>query len=280
MKRQTEHLLKTFIIFPTIIAFFLLSGCATNGQNQRDNRYEADTRAQNLIKAKAERARRDAARRVQTADDSASGIPVPEVRNLNVVQSGDKVIATYDLVGTNRELEAEVSVSVTINGERRTAETLSLEGDLGDSVRVGPGKMIIWNAMADLPSDFDGEFSWDVTAATVSASPKSNAYINSPPTPVLKNLRVGQSGDDAVATYDLVGADGVQEAEVIVAVIIDGDRRSAESLSLSGDFGKGVKVGLGKKIIWNAKADLPANFDGELSWDLKVVNAPESAPRR
>jgi hypothetical protein len=94
--------------------------------------------------------------------------------------------------------------------------------------------------------------------------------------PEVKNLKVSQIGDNAVAIYDLVGVAGVREAEVTVAITIDGDRRTAERLSLTGDFGKGVKVGLGKKIIWNAMADVPSDFDGELNWDVKAVSV--SAP--
>jgi peptidyl-prolyl cis-trans isomerase C len=84
----------------------------------------------------------------------------------------------------------------------------------------------------------------------------------------VKNLKVGQEGDSAVATYDLVATAGEREAEVSVAIIIDGQRRTADRLRLSGDFGKNVKVGTGKRIVWEATADLPSNFDGELNWDV------------
>lgn len=91
--------------------------------------------------------------------------------------------------------------------------------------------------------------------------------------PFVDNLKVGQDGDTAVATYDLVGQNGEQEADVTVAIIIDGQRRTAETLHLTGDFGKRVKIGQGKKIIWNALTDLPSNFDGELSWDVTAASA-------
>jgi hypothetical protein len=98
--------------------------------------------------------------------------------------------------------------------------------------------------------------------------------------PEIKNLKVGQSGDKAVATYDLLGINGEKQADVIVAIIIDGDRRTAETLKLTGDFGKGVKVGPGKKIVWNAMADLPPDFDGELSWDVKATKSSAPAPKK
>jgi outer membrane protein len=95
----------------------------------------------------------------------------------------------------------------------------------------------------------------------------------------VKNLKVGQEGGNAVATYDLVATAGEREAEVTVAIIIDGKRRTADQLNLSGDFGKNVKVGHGKRIVWNATADLPPGFDGELSWDVTAfVSRPVMLP--
>jgi len=90
----------------------------------------------------------------------------------------------------------------------------------------------------------------------------------------VKNLKVSQIGDNAVATYDLVGGAGEQDAEVTVVITIGNERRTSDKLSLTGDFGKGVKVGTGKKIVWNVMKDIPANFDfenGELSWDVKAT---------
>jgi hypothetical protein len=98
--------------------------------------------------------------------------------------------------------------------------------------------------------------------------------------PEVKNFQSAQIGEKAVATYDLVAVNGEQQADVIVAIIIDGDRRTAETLKLTGDFGKGVKVGPGKKIVWNAMADLPPDFDGELSWDVKATKSSAPAQKK
>lgn len=86
----------------------------------------------------------------------------------------------------------------------------------------------------------------------------------------VRNLQVAQEGDRAVAMYDLVAAAGEQVAEVTVTINIDGKRRM-DQLHLSGDFGKFVKVGHGKRIIWNAMTDLPPGFDGDVSWDVRSV---------
>jgi hypothetical protein len=108
----------------------------------------------------------------------------------------------------------------------------------------------------------------------VSELPRVNAEVRS--------LQVGQSGEQAVATYDLVSDGAAGVAEVTVAIIIDGKRRTSDQLSLSGDFGKDVRTGAGKRIIWNATADLPAGFDGELRWDVQTVRvaaAPAAEPK-
>ena len=275
MKRQTVRILKIFVILPIAATLLFLAGCATQAQYQRQNGFENDARVQNQKKARAARiARRDSARPVSAYNMA------PEVRNLKVTQVGDQGIATYDLVGGDGVQEADILIAITVNGDRRTAEKLAVVGDYGNRIKVGPGKRIVWNAIEDLPPNFDGELSWDVKAFRVSASPQAgrtsarNALpakvVYSGTTAEVKNLQVGQVGDNAVATYDLIGVGGVLEADVAVAIIIAGERRTSDRLSLTGDFGKAVKVGPGKKIIWNALADLPANFDGELSWDVKA----------
>ena len=94
----------------------------------------------------------------------------------------------------------------------------------------------------------------------------------------VKNLQVGQSGDFAVATYDLAG-DGA--SEVVVTVTINGQVRKASSLHLSGDFGKAVKPGAGKTITWDVQRDLPADFDfehGDFSWQVAVPSKAKARP--
>jgi len=92
-----------------------------------------------------------------------------EVINLKVGQSGDKGFATFDLSGKVGEREAEVFVTLTINGEKYTADKLTLTGDLGKKVKTGVGKRIVWDILADIPTGFDGEVVWNVD--TVSSSP-------------------------------------------------------------------------------------------------------------
>ena len=93
-----------------------------------------------------------------------------EVKNLKVGQVGDKAVATYDLVAEKGEKKAEVTVSISINGQVRTSDQLHLTGALGNGVQVGKGKKVTWDVTKDLPSDFDwdkAEFNWNVVVPSM-----------------------------------------------------------------------------------------------------------------
>jgi len=90
------------------------------------------------------------------------------------------------------------------------------------------------------------------------------------------NLKVGQSGDKGFATYDLAGKVGEREAEVFVTLTINGERYSADKLALSGDFGKKVKTGVGRRIVWDILTDIPTGFDGEVIWNVDTVSGSGS----
>jgi len=85
------------------------------------------------------------------------------------------------------------------------------------------------------------------------------------------NLKVGQSGDKGFATFDLAGKVGEREAEVFVTLTINGEKYSADKLTLSGDFGKKVKTGVGRRIVWDILNDIPTGFDGEVIWNVDAV---------
>ncbi len=89
------------------------------------------------------------------------------------------------------------------------------------------------------------------------------------------NLKVGQSGDKGFATFDLSGEIGERETEVAVSLTISGRKYAAEKLTLKGDFGKKVKTGVGKRIVWDTLTDIPAGFDGEVTWNVDAIGTPE-----
>jgi len=90
------------------------------------------------------------------------------------------------------------------------------------------------------------------------------------------NLKVGQSGDKGFATYDLAGKVGEREAEVVVTLTINGEKYSADKLTLSGDFGKKVKTGVGRRIVWDILSDIPTGFDGEVVWNVDATSLPQT----
>ena len=109
-----------------------------------------------------------------------------EVRNVVMRQVGDQVEVIYDLAGELGEREADVTVTLTIGGKRYEADRLTLKGDSGKKVRVGPGRRFAWDVLADLPAGFDGEIAWEVTAlgSSVIVSP-SGALLSTFTSPTL-----------------------------------------------------------------------------------------------
>lgn len=91
----------------------------------------------------------------------------------------------------------------------------------------------------------------------------------------IRNLKTGQQGNHPFALYDLVGKPGEMEAEVQVVIEVGGDKYTADKLTLRGDVGKGVKAGVGKRITWELLKDMPAGFDGEITWDIEVAGSAD-----
>ncbi|MCX8110141.1 MAG: hypothetical protein N3D15_02695, partial [Syntrophorhabdaceae bacterium] len=70
-----------------------------------------------------------------------------EVVNTRPQQVGNRVLFEYDLIGDE---EAEVTLTLTINGKVYTQDNLHLEGDFG-KVKPGKNKKIYWNVLRDFP---------------------------------------------------------------------------------------------------------------------------------
>jgi len=87
----------------------------------------------------------------------------------------------------------------------------------------------------------------------------------------VRNLRTGQQGNQAFAVYDLYGKPGEKEADVRVIIEIGSDKFVGDKLALSGDFGKKVKIGIDKKIVWDVMKDMPAGYTGDVVWDVDVT---------
>lgn len=90
------------------------------------------------------------------------------------------------------------------------------------------------------------------------------------------NLKSRQEGHLEIVEYDLMGELGESEAEVTVILETGGRQYKAERLALAGDFGKKVKIGRGKRFVWNIAADFPAGFEGDLVWDVTARSLPSA----
>jgi len=86
-------------------------------------------------------------------------VDAAEVKNAISRQVGNRMVFSYDLVGT--EKEAEVTLTITIKGRKYTSKDLHLEGDYG-KVRPGNGKKIYWNVRWDFPRGLHGHFVADL----------------------------------------------------------------------------------------------------------------------
>jgi thiol:disulfide interchange protein DsbC len=93
----------------------------------------------------------------------------------------------------------------------------------------------------------------------------------------VQNTQFTQEGGKRIATYDLVGDADEQKAEVTVVITVDGQARAAKDLKVNGDVGKNIKVGPDKRIVWDAAADLPKEFDDKVIWEVKAISAAEAA---
>jgi hypothetical protein len=84
----------------------------------------------------------------------------------------------------------------------------------------------------------------------------------------LEVKRVELSGDDIIVHYALT--DTVPGRTFSVNLYSSHDNYVNPLTSVMGDFGIEVKPGIMRKVIWNAKQELGANFDGKVSIELRA----------
>jgi formylglycine-generating enzyme required for sulfatase activity len=87
----------------------------------------------------------------------------------------------------------------------------------------------------------------------------------------IKNQVVTQKGSNVVFEFDIEGEEA--ETEVSIILTIENRKYGAYELHIEGDFGK-VKVGMGKKIVWDVLRDFPkgleTTIEGEITADGKT----------
>ncbi len=83
-----------------------------------------------------------------------------ELKNERARQEGNRLVISYDLEG--KEREADVNLTITVEGKTYKSSDLHVEGDVG-KVRTGRGKRISWNILQDFPRGFRGAVDWELT---------------------------------------------------------------------------------------------------------------------
>jgi hypothetical protein len=93
--------------------------------------------------------------------------------NWEIDDSEEKIIITYDLEKDGSYRYLNVSLKVYIDNNEFSPKALS--GDVGDYIRSGMGKKIIWDVFADVT-----ELSGDLTIEIIAISPKVNTSTADP----------------------------------------------------------------------------------------------------
>jgi formylglycine-generating enzyme required for sulfatase activity len=85
-----------------------------------------------------------------------------ELKNEFARQEGNRLVITYDLAG--KEKEADVNLTLTVEGKTYKSSELHVEGDIG-KVKTGTGKKISWNILQDFPRGLRAGVDWELTTA-------------------------------------------------------------------------------------------------------------------
>ncbi len=104
-----------------------------------------------------------------------------EVVDLRLGQEGPSVVLDYTLKADGSEKDGNVSLTVSLDGGRTWFTPKTVTGDLGRKVKVGPGKRITWNVLADYPKGIDAaDVRYRVEAAgDGGAGPSGPSFTNS-----------------------------------------------------------------------------------------------------
>lgn len=84
----------------------------------------------------------------------------------------------------------------------------------------------------------------------------------------IKNIRTSVEGDTIEVHYDLLGKPGERNAKIRFAATLDGERYTPGTITVTGDYGNTVKIGLNKHISWNVLKDMPAGYTGSVTFEL------------
>jgi len=84
----------------------------------------------------------------------------------------------------------------------------------------------------------------------------------------VENTRAEVVGDKIIVTYDLI--QGEQGDSYAVSLFSSFNNFRSALTQVSGDVGSGVKLGLGKKITWEAKQEM-GSYRGSVTFEVEAV---------
>jgi formylglycine-generating enzyme required for sulfatase activity len=88
----------------------------------------------------------------------------------------------------------------------------------------------------------------------------------------VENLSGEQDGQESVLTYDLVGEGPGARDEVIMEISLDNGKTWDTPKGLSGDVGKGLRAGKGKRIRWNVLEEFPQGMDVDVRFRVQTAS--------
>jgi hypothetical protein len=99
--------------------------------------------------------------------------------------------------------------------------------------------------------------------ALLGSPPKANPLMKEipKPKPEIQNLGMEESGSDIVFSYDLVAAEPA--CIKVIGSLDNGATYDMAIKTISGDLGKGISEGKGKRIVWNMGKDYPKGLPSD-----------------
>lgn len=91
----------------------------------------------------------------------------------------------------------------------------------------------------------------------------------------VSNLKTHFSSTRMTIEYDLTGTGTEKESTVDIQVEIKGRKYSPNMLSISGDFGRSIALGLHRQITWNHSQDFPEGLDTVFKCSVNAVSDHE-----
>ena len=97
---------------------------------------------------------------------------------------------------------------------------------------------------------------------------------------MVSNVSFKQKGQQIEVSYNITGAKFFQFFNVDIYVSIDGGKTYQGPLKeVSGDVGKEIRTGAGKKVYWDVFNEMP-DFGGNVAFDVRAIVMEKKLPNR